>query len=418
MSIQRPRGTKDVLPGESFAWQALELNIRNLCDKFQYKEIRMPTFEHTELFKRGVGDTTDVVQKEMYTFLDRDERSITLRPEGTAQAARLLLENGLYGGPLPAKFFYQISCYRYEKPQAGRLRQFNQFGVEVFGAQNPAADAEVISLAHTLFSNLGIRNLELNINSLGCPTCRKEYTAALKAYFTEHIDSLCDTCKGRLEKNPMRIIDCKSPECKKIAAGAPSILDYICDECRDHFEKVKGYLTGMGIPFTVDPTIVRGLDYYTKTVFEFVSNDIGAQGTVCGGGRYDGLIEQLGGKPLPGLGFAMGMERLFLLLESQGIQLPDEPPCDIYLAPLGENAVGKVMELTLDLRKKGLRVETDLMGRSLKAQMKYADKLGARYVAILGDDELQKGVVTLKNMADSSQEETAIADIFSVVGGR
>lgn len=325
------KGTLDVLPKESYKIQYVESAVREIAENFGFYEMRTPVFEHTELFQRSVGETTDVVQKEMYTFADKGGRSITLRPEGTAGAARAFLENGLFNEALPQKIYYLTSCYRYEKPQAGRLREFHQFGVEAFGAGSPAQDAEIIALANEVFNYLGVKNLTLEINSIGCPACRAAYQKALKAYFENYKSDLCDTCNGRLDRNPMRILDCKSPVCSKIAADAPKILDYLCDDCRAHFDAVQQYLNTMQIDFTVNPEIVRGLDYYTRTVFEFVSNEIGAQGTVCGGGRYDGLLEELGGKPMPACGFGMGLERLLLLMDAQNTPFPDRKGCDIYL---------------------------------------------------------------------------------------
>lgn len=408
--IQKPKGTKDVLPNESYRWQYVEQVARDVAARFNFKEVRFPTFEATELFQRGVGDTTDVVQKEMYTFESKGEASLTLRPEGTASTVRLFLENGLYGGALPGKYYYIIPCFRYEKPQAGRLREFHQFGVEVFGTQQPQADAEVISLAYQMFQQLGVRGLSLNLNSIGCPTCRKAYNEALKEYFRPHLDELCDTCKGRFEKNPMRIIDCKSPVCGKIAEGAPRILDYICDECREHFTKVQQYLTAMGIPYQIDPNIVRGLDYYTKTVFEFVSNDIGAQGTVCGGGRYDGLVQELGDREVPGLGFGMGLERLLLLMESQGLFIGEDQKPDIFFVTFPDT-VEKAMTLVHGLRSKGIRAECDLMGKGMKPQMKYANKIGATYVVVLGGDEVQTGIAKVKHMESGEQTEWKLDEL-------
>ncbi len=403
-----PRGTQDVLPQDSYRWNALEQLLREEARISGFREIRFPTFEHTELFSRSVGGTTDVVQKEMYTFNDKGNRSITLRPEGTAGTVRAVLEHGLLGGALPLKVYYITSCFRYEKPQAGRLREFHQFGAELFGSASPQADAELISLADGIFSQLGVKGLRLSINSIGCPKCRAEYHKALLQYFTGHKDSLCPTCQDRLETNPMRILDCKSPICSEIAAGAPVILDYLCDDCKEHFEGVKERLTALGLEYTVNPRIVRGLDYYTKTVFEFISDEIGAQGTVCGGGRYDGLVEELGGKPTPALGFGMGLERLLLLLESQGIALPEQQPCDLYLIPCGSEAAKKALALTAALRKEGFYVDCDEMERSVKAQMKFADKLGALHTAVIGDDELAAGKVTLRNMADGTRTEVAL----------
>lgn len=409
-----PRGTKDILPGESEKWQYIEEKISAVCRAFGYGEIRVPTFEHTELFERGVGDTTDVVQKEMYTFTDKGGRSVTLRPEGTASVTRAVLENGLYGGALPIKLHYFVNCFRYEKPQAGRLREFHQFGVELFGASDPSADAEVILLADAVFRALGVRQLKLKLNSIGCPTCRKAYTDALRTYFAQYKDQLCETCLGRLERNPMRILDCKSPVCKEIAEGAPRIIDYLCEDCAEHFEGVKRRLEAAGRDFEIDPTIVRGLDYYTRTVFEFVSDAIGAQGTVCGGGRYDGLAEELGGAPLAGLGFAMGMERLLLTMEAEGIALPGQTGPALYIASIGADASVAALSLATRLRAAGVSVESDIVGRGLKAQMKYADKRGARFSVVLGDDEIANGRARFKNMESGEQTELALDDTDAV----
>lgn len=402
------RGTQDVLPSKSHNNRFVENNLLEIADEFGFKEIRTPVFEHTELFTRSVGDTTDVVQKEMYTFNDKGGRSITLRPEGTAGAARAFLEHSLYNEPLPQKVCYLTSCYRYEKPQAGRLREFHQFGVECFGTASPAADAEVISLANEVFAFFGIEDIHLEINSIGCPECRKNYHTALKSYFESKKDELCPTCLERLDKNPMRILDCKSPICSKIAEDAPIVLDYLCEGCADHFESVKKYLDEMMIPYEINPQIVRGLDYYTRTVFEFVSDSIGAQGTVCGGGRYDGLIEELGGGSVPSLGFGMGIERLLLLIESQGIKLPEAKRCDIYLAPIGEKASLKAASLVQALRQGGVSAQFDVAGRSVKAQMKYANKLGVKYTAVIGDDDLEAGVLKVKNMDNGETTEMSI----------
>lgn len=398
------KGTMDILPSEVYKNQFIEQTVLDIAAKFGFHEIRTPVFEHTELFQRGVGETTDVVQKEMYTFDDKGGRSITLRPEGTAGAVRAFLEHGLFNEALPQKLCYVQNCYRYEKPQAGRWREFQQFGVETLGAASPAADAEIISLANEIFAFLGIEGIELHINSIGCPECRKVYHNALREYFGAHREELCGTCLERLEKNPMRILDCKSPICKEICKGAPVITDYLCDECSAHFESVKKYLDAMNIEYTVDPQIVRGLDYYTRTVFEFISNQIGAQGTVCGGGRYDGLVEELGGPHVPSLGFGMGTGRLFMLLEAQGIELPAPSACELYIAPMGEAATVKAMSLVSDLRAGGISAQTDIVGRSLKAQMKFADKLGAKYTMVLGDDEIAKGEATIKDMSGGENE--------------
>ncbi len=414
MAVQyrAPRGTQDILPGQSYRWRFLEDLVTEVSALYGFRQIRFPTFEHTELFTRSVGDTTDVVQKEMYTFtVNGTERSITLRPEGTAGTMRAVLERGLLNEALPLKLNYITSCFRYEKPQAGRLREFHQFGVEMIGAASPAADAEVIGVADEIFRTLGVKGLELQINSIGCPECRAKYHAALKAYFERYRDQLCETCLTRLEKNPMRILDCKSPVCSEIAKDAPVMLDFLCGECSSHFESLQARLKGMGIGFTINPKIVRGLDYYTKTVFEFVSNDLGAQSTVCGGGRYDGLIEQLGGPKTPGLGFGMGLERLLLVLEAQGIEIPEERPCELYIANIGEAAGLKAGELTNALRREGFFVECDSMGRSLKAQMKYADKIGARMSMVLGDDELANSRAKVKNMATGEVRELGFEEL-------
>lgn len=402
------KGTKDVLPGEVYKNQYIESICLSVAENFGYNEMRTPVFEHTELFQRGVGDTTDVVQKEMYTFDDKGGRSITLRPEGTAGAARSFLENGLSNEALPQKICYLTSCYRYEKPQAGRLREFHQFGIECFGADSPLADAEMIALANQIFKELGVKDLHLEINSIGCPTCRAEYHKALKEYFSQYTDELCATCNERLERNPMRILDCKSPVCKSISENAPVVLDYLCDECKEHFEKVKTYLDAVGIEYIINPKIVRGLDYYTKTVFEFVSDSIGSQGTVCGGGRYDGLLEQLGGQHTPSLGFGMGLERLQLVMEAQECEFPQPNTPDLFIVSMGEKAVLKALEIAKDMRDEGFSVVYDLNGRSLRAQMKYADKLNAKYNVVIGDDEVDKKIVTLKNMATGESSQIAL----------
>ena len=407
------KGTEDVLPKDSYRWQFVEDVMRKESAAYGFKEIRTPVFEHTELFARGVGQTTDVVQKEMYTFDTKGGESVTLRPEGTAGAARAVLEHGLVNDSLPIKASYFVSCYRYEKPQAGRLREFHQFGLECYGTQSPVADAELICAAQSIFDRLGIKQLRLEINSIGCPTCRAEYHKALKEYFYGYKDELCETCNSRLEKNPMRILDCKSPVCSKIAQGAPKITDYLCDECKEHFASLQKYLDAAGVEYTVNPTIVRGLDYYTKTVFEFVTDFIGAQGTVCGGGRYDGLIEELGGKHLPSLGFAMGIERLLMLMDKQGIEIPKPSTCDLYVAVMGEKASLKSFEIIKAVRSCGLIAETDIVGRGLRAQMKYADKIGAKFSMVLGDNEIEQGKAVIKNMSNGEQTEIVLDDTFA-----
>ena len=408
--INVPKGTKDVLPADAYKWQHVENVAREQAKLYNYKEIRTPVFEHTELFLRGVGDTTDVVTKEMYTFKDKGDRSITLKPEGTAGVARSFIENGMASGALPAKMYYIIPAFRYERPQAGRLREFHQFGVEVFGASGAETDAEVISLADSLLKKLGVQ-VRLYINSIGCPTCRKAYNEALKAYFAPHLDGLCYDCKTRYEKNPLRLLDCKEEDCKKINADAPSILDHLCPDCKAHFEKLKSYLEEAGIEYTINDRIVRGLDYYTRTVFEFVSTAIGAQGTVCGGGRYDGLIEQLGGGAVPGVGFAVGIERLLMLIEKNGADVIKEEKPVVYFVGMDDDCRKKAFSLCLSLRAGGVWAETDHMSRSVKAQFKYADKLGAKYVAVLGGNELAEEKLSVKNMATGETESVSFQEV-------
>ncbi len=405
--INAPKGTKDLLPQDSYKWQYIETVARKTATVFGASEIRTPTFEHTEVFARGVGEGTDIVNKEMYTFLDKGERSITLKPEGTAGVARAFVENGLYNSALPQKLYYITQCFRYERPQAGRLREFHQFGVEFIGSKEANIDAEAILLAKTFFDKLSVTGLTLYINSIGCKECRKNYETALKNFLKANLDNLCPLCRERYEKNPLRVLDCKNDECKKITLNAPEILDYICEDCKTHFEKVKSLLTVAGVEFKVNPRIVRGLDYYTKTVFEFVSENIGAQGTVCGGGRYDGLVEQLGGTNAPGIGWAMGIERLLLLLDSVGVTIPNYDKVRLYIAPMGEAESVKAFELATALRNAGIITEFDHMNRGVKAQFKYADKLGASFVAVIGSDELSRGEVKVKNMA--SGDETLVA---------
>ena len=411
-NIKRPNGTEDVLPKDIHKWYTVEKIARETAESFGFGELRFPTFENTDLFLRSVGETTDVVQKEMYTVKAK-ETEFTLRPEGTAGAIRAMLQNGMLNEALPQRIFYIISCFRHERPQAGRLREFHQFGLEMAGSPAPSADAEVISLAKNILERLGLKNIELHINSIGCPTCRAKYHEALRAYFEPRKDELCDTCKERLVKNPMRLLDCKSPEDREIAKDAPVILDYLCDDCSDHFEKLKKYLGNAGIDFVVDPKIVRGLDYYTKTVFEFITTEIGAQGTVCGGGRYDGLIEQLGGQPTPALGFGMGIERLLLVMDKQGCDYLAPKKCDIYFATMGDAALEKAMELTRALREYGYYAEYDLMGRGLKAQMKYANKIGAAFTIVLGDNELEEGKAKLKEMEKGEEVTIYLGDKFA-----
>jgi histidyl-tRNA synthetase len=411
VKISAPKGTKDVLPKDSYKWQYIERVLKELCESFNFKEIRTPTIEHTELFLRGVGDTSDVVSKEMYTFLDKGDRSITLRPEGTAGVARSFIENGLFGQGLPLKLFYMISCFRYEKPQAGRLREFHQFGVEILGTSSAISDAESIIFGAEIFKSLKIKNITLNLNNIGCKACRVEYNKKLHKFLDEKKDSLCATCQERMCKNPMRVFDCKSPVCSDIIKDAPTIFDNVCNECSEHFNEVIDILDSVNIGYTIDKSIVRGLDYYSKTVFEFVSSNIGAQGTVLGGGRYDGLIEELGGNDAPGVGFAMGIERLILLLENSNLELPKDKTPDIFIIPMGNEASKIAYKLLFDLRKKKISAECDLNNRSLKAQMKYADKIDAKWTVVIGDDEIEKNEYKLKNMKTGEVTNTNLENL-------
>ena len=404
------KGTEDILPRDSYKWQFVEKVLSQEAKVYGFSEIRTPVFEQTSLFQRGVGEGTDVVQKEMYTFETKGGESITLRPEGTAGAARALLEHGLYNDGLPIKAHYFTTCYRYEKPQAGRQREFHQFGMEVYGAADPIADAELICAAKSIFDRLQLFNIHLEINSIGCPECRKNYHQALKEYFAQHTETLCGTCLSRLEKNPMRILDCKSPVCKEIAQNAPKITDYLCEDCDNHFKKVQQYLTAADVKFTVNPSIVRGLDYYTNTVFEFISDSIGAQSTVCGGGRYNGLMEELGGNPLASLGFAIGLERLLMVMDAEGVEIPKPESDMLYVAALGDGAQIKAFELVRAVRETGLGAQFDIVGRGLKAQMKYANKIGAKFSIVLGDNEIENGKAILKNMENGTQTEVCISD--------
>lgn len=409
--ISIPKGTKDMLPGDAYKWHHIESLAREVASLYGFREIRTPVFEHTELFIRGVGETTDIVNKEMYTFLDKGGRSLTLRPEGTAGVARAYVENGLQQQTLPMKAYYLASVFRYERPQNGRLREHHQFGVELYGSDLPSADAEVIALAHDFLKAAGISSLRLSINSIGCRTCRAEYNAALKKYIGDNLDGMCAQCRDRFDRNPLRILDCKEEKCRAITAGAPKITDFLCEDCRKHFDEVQGILSRRGIRFEVTPSIVRGLDYYTRTVFEFVSEDIGAQGTVCGGGRYNHLVEEVGGKPTPAVGFGLGLERLLLVLENTGALKAERERTDVYLAALGERAAEYVPVLASELRGKGIKTEFDLMGRGLKAQMKYADKCGARFTVVIGDEELDCGEAALKDMATGENVVVAFRDI-------
>lgn len=410
MEIQAPKGTKDMLPSDAYKWHYVENIFRELSKNFGVREIRTPIFEHTELFLRGVGETTDIVQKEMYTFEDKGSRSITLKPEGTAPAVRAFIENRLFNEAQPTKLFYITPCFRYEKAQKGRYRQFHQFGIEMFGASNPSIDAEVMALAMQVLKKIGLKGLTLNINNLGCPKCRPKYNEALKKFLQDNYDNLCPTCKTRFEKNPMRILDCKEKSCKEITKNAPIILDYVCEDCSDHFTKVKEYLDLLGIEYNVDPGIVRGLDYYTKTIFEILNSDF----TVCGGGRYDKLIEEIGGPEMPAVGFGMGIERLIMAIEKEGIEIPKDPVVELYLASRGEEGAKEAFKLANSLRNIGVSAEINHAGRSFKAEMKYANKIGAKFSVVLGDDELQSRKARFKRMEDGEQFEISLDDLEEI----
>ena len=419
---QAPRGTRDVLPDESYLWQLIEKTQREVCALHGIREVRTPVFEHTELFQRSVGDTTDVVQKEMYTFKDRGDRSITLKPEGTAGTVRAFIESSLYAQPLPQKMCY-INCpvFRYEAPQSGRLREHHQFGIEIFGAPDASCAAALIALALDVIGRMGVNNLTLRINSIGCPECRETYKKRLIEFLNERKGDLCKDCLNRLERNPLRVLDCKEEGCKRATVGAPSILDNLCDECKTHFENLKRYLDAMGIAYEVDSRIVRGLDYYTKTVFEIITKVPGENGkpdselTVCGGGRYDGLVEQVGGPKCAGIGFGMGTERLIMVMKQQGVQ--PEPPrlYDAFIVTMGDDARVEGIKLARELRANGVKCDIDHAARSMKAQFKYANKLGAPVVAVIAGDELAQGVVKIKDMAKSEEHTIARADVAAEI---
>jgi histidyl-tRNA synthetase len=410
MNIQAQKGTKDMLPMDAYKWQYIEDKLRKISSEYGIREIRTPMFEATELFQRGVGETTDVVQKEMYTFEDKGGRSITLKPEGTAGAVRAFVENSMYADAQPTKMFYFTQCFRYEKMQKGRLRQFHQYGIEVFGSKEPSIDAEVISLVMRALEEFGIDGLSLNVNSLGCPHCRAKYNEALREYLRANYDELCVTCKTRFEKNPMRIVDCKEKKCKEIVANAPSILDFICEECSEHFEKLKTYLDIMDIEYNIDPNIVRGLDYYSKTVFEVIKDGL----VLCGGGRYDYLVEEIGGPATPGMGFAMGLERLLITLESSGIKIEEPNRTDLYICSMGDKAKIYSIKLANDLRKLNVKVDIDHLNKSVKAQMKYANKIDSKYSFVIGDLEIEEDSVTIKRMDDGEQFKFALSNIEEI----
>ena len=415
MLTQAPRGTRDVLPTESYRWQYLENKMRDAAALAGYREVRTPVFEHTELFARGVGDTTDIVQKEMYTFQDKGNRSITLKPEGTAGAVRCFLESNLYADALPCKMYYlDAPIFRYEAPQSGRLREHHQFGLECFGAREATADAELILLAYRLLSDLGIQNLSVNINSIGCPHCRPKYHQMLKDYLADRYDGLCQNCKNRFERNPLRGLDCKEKSCQALVKDAPSMLDVLCDDCRAHFDQLKACLDISGIPYQVDSRIVRGLDYYTRTVFELITTTQDGNLTVCGGGRYDHLVEQLGGPDLPAVGFGMGLERVLMLLDSEGIQIPKPNQYEVFITYMGDHRLA-AFELTERLREAGIRADLDHCGRSLKAQFKYANKIGAPLSGTIGDEEAAAGQVKLKNMNTKEERTVFVSDAAQVI---
>jgi len=411
MLTTRPRGTNDLLPEELDKWHYVESILHQVAALYGYQEIRTPIFEHTELFQRGVGENTDIVEKEMYTFLDRGERLLTLRPEATASTVRAFLEHKLYAGSLPVKLYYIGPMFRYDRPQAGRYRQFHQFGVEVFGAQDPSLDAEVIAMAMDIYQRLGLRNLVVELNSVGCPSCRKAHRQVLHEYLKEQLSGLCPTCQGRFERNPLRILDCKNERCQGLVANAPTIDAMLCEECRHHFQLVQEYLQELQVTYTLNPKLVRGLDYYTKTAFEIVAQGIGAQSSIGGGGRYDHLIEEIGGPSLPGIGYAMGIERIILTLEEQGIEFPHTAKSQVFIATLGDTAHKKGAKIAQDLRKAGLVVEQDYLGKGLKAQLKAANRLQVQTAVIIGEEELAKGEAVVRKMLEGSQEVVSLNEL-------
>ncbi|WP_314117429.1 histidine--tRNA ligase [Peptostreptococcus stomatis] len=414
MLTKAPRGTKDIIPAEAYKWNYLEEKFRDLCRLYGYEEIRTPVFEHTELFKRGVGDTTDIVQKEMYTFKDRGDRDLTLKPEGTAGVIRAFIENKMYAETQPTKLFYITPCFRYERPQSGRQRQFHQFGVEAIGSDTPSLDAEVISLAMQFLGEAGLNDLTVSINSVGCPACREEYNRLLKDYLATKADVLCDLCNDRRDKNPMRVIDCKNETCQANIVDIPLMADHLCDNCKDHFKQLKAYLDEMNIKYVVDKKIVRGLDYYKRTAFEIISNDLGAQSTVCGGGRYDGLVEQIGGPSgYSGIGFGLGAERLLLTLEANGVEIGNPNHTDIFVVTIGDKAKLKSFSILKDLRENHISADKDHLDRSLKAQFKYSNKINTKYTIVIGDDELDKDKATLKNMETGDQKLIKISELVN-----
>ncbi len=411
MQVTGPRGANDILPGDVERWHLVEERIRSLCRIYGYHEIRTPIFEHTELFVRGIGEATDIVEKEMYTFTDKGDRSITLRPEGTAPVVRAYLEHKLYAAGNPTKLYYLGPMFRYERPQAGRYRQFTQFGVEIFGSQHPAVDAEAIALPVHLYQALGIKDVRVQINTIGCPKCRPAYRKLLKDSLKDRVDELCPSCQRRYERNPLRLLDCKEASCRRITTDVPTIYDSLCEECRDHFDRLQVYLKAAVIDFEVNPRLVRGFDYYTKTVFEFSSSSLGAQDALGGGGRYDGLVEEVGGQPTPGIGFAVGIDRILLAMERQGAAAPAPDGVEVFIASLGEAATQAAVTLLSQVRRAGIPAEMDYLGRSLKAQLKAADKSRARYAVIVGDAELAKEAAVVRNLATGEQAEVSLAEV-------
>jgi histidyl-tRNA synthetase len=403
MLTSGPRGTHDITPSEMKNWRRVEKAARDICDLYHYGEIRTPIFEHTELFLRGIGETTDVVQKEMYTFTDRGGRSVTLRPENTAAVVRSYLEQKLYADSQATKLFYIGPMFRYDRPQAGRLRQFHQFGIEAIGPAGPSVDAEIIVLAVRFFESLGLKDLNLMINSVGCPKCRPQYRVVLQEFLQDKKEELCENCQSRFDRNPMRILDCKEEKCNRLSTGAPQMIDCLCEECTEHLAGLRQYLEAAGLTYTLNPRLVRGLDYYTKTAFEIQYPLLGAQSAVCGGGRYDGLIEECGGPSTPGIGFAIGLERVLLAMEKQELLDPFEDAVPVWVIPIGSMSVLPAFSLLNRLRELGIPSDMDHAGRSLKSQMKQANRTQARYVAIIGEDEARTNQVTLKNMSTGEQ---------------
>ncbi len=411
MDIKAPRGTNDILPPVSLQWQYVEKAARGILSSYNYEEIRTPIFEYTELFQRGIGDTTDIVEKEMYTFHDKGGRSITLRPEGTASVVRSYMENKVYGQAQPIKYYYLGPMFRYERPQAGRFRQFHQLGVEAFGSNDPALDAEVVYLALSILTRLGLKDLEVYINSIGCPECRGEYIKILRGFLVDKKQLICKECQDRVERNPLRVLDCKNDDCSTYLKEAPKIIDHLCTNCMTHFQQVKNYLDLLEVNYIVNPGLVRGLDYYTNTAFEVKFAGLGAQDAIFGGGRYNGLAEEIGNKPVPGVGFAIGLERLFLTLEKQGIELPVENSIDLFITSIGEQAKKAAFLYVHKLRKAGFKAELDYLARSVKSQMKAADRMNATYTIILGDDELNNGAATIRNMKTGEQLEVELVHL-------